>query len=310
MTWMLIVLAVIAAAPFAIELMRRPMNQTARTAALGGFARLSDGMTHFRWIGPERGKIAVCVHGLTTPSLVWQAVAEGLAEDGYRVLLYDLYGRGYSDRPRKAHDRALFHRQLNDLLEHTGIDGPVTLLGYSMGGAIGASWAAANTDRIERLILLAPAGMGHDLGRSARIIRDWPVIGDWLMLAMFPRRHRKGTEAERGIARDVPGIIDYQQDELRWRGFVPGVLSSIRNMLPDTLEPDHRAIRQAGLPVLAVWGRDDRVIPIRAKDLMAQWNPEARHAVIDGAGHGLPYTHARDVVQAIRDGRDQAGTDI
>ena len=307
MTWALVALAAIAAAPFVIELLRRRMTQTTRAAAPGGFARLSDGVTHYRWIGPERGRIAVCVHGLTTPSLVWQAVAEGLAEDGYRVLLYDLYGRGYSDRPRKPHDRHLFHRQLNDLLHNLGITEPVTLLGYSMGGSISASWAAAQPERIEKLILLAPAGMGHDLGRVARITRDWPVIGDWLMLAMFPRNHRKGTESERAIARDVPGIIDYQQDELRWRGFVPAVLSSLRGMLAEVLERDHKAIRQAGLSVLAIWGRVDRVIPIKAMGVMAQWNPDAEHAVIEGAGHGLAYTHAGEVVQAIRDWRDQAG---
>jgi pimeloyl-ACP methyl ester carboxylesterase len=298
--WVLLVLAGVGLAPFAIEYLRKRMDSNARSAAPGGFARLSDGVTHFRWIGPERGRIAVCVHGLTTPSLVWQAVAEGLAEDGYRVLVYDLYGRGYSDRPRKPHDRALFHRQLDDLLTHLGITGPVTLLGYSMGGAIGASWAAAHPGRVERLILLAPAGMGHDLGRIARITRDWPVIGDWLFLTMFPRGHRKGTEAERPIARDVPGIIDYQQDELRWRGFLPAVLSSLRGMLAEVLENDHRALRQAGLPVLAIWGRDDRTIPIKAMGVMAQWNPDAHHEVVDGAGHGLPYSHARNIVDAVR----------
>ncbi len=301
--WALGALLAIAAAPFAVEALRRPMTAKARAAAPGGFAKLPLGVTHYRWIGPERGKIAVCVHGLTTPSLVWQAVAEGLAEDGYRVLVYDLYGRGYSDRPRRAHTRALFHQQLSDLLAHLHITGPVTLLGYSMGGAIGASWAAAHPDRVERLILLAPAGMGHNLGRIAHITRNWKGIGDWLMLAMFPRNHRRATESERPIACDVPGIIDHQQDELRWRGFVPAVLSSLRGMLAEVLQADHTALRQAGLPVLAIWGREDRTIPIKAMGVMAQWNPDANHEVIEGAGHGLTYTHAGKVVQAIRNWR-------
>ena len=300
MIWGLVALAMFAATPFVFEALRRPMTPNARRSAPGGFTTLTAGVTHYRWIGPERGKVAVCVHGLTTPSPVWQAVAEGLAQDGYRVLLYDLYGRGYSDRPRHAHGRGLFHRQLDDLLARLGVTGPVTLLGYSMGGAIGASWAAANPGRVDRLILLAPAGMGHDLGRIAQVTRDWKGIGDWLMLAMFPRNHRRATEAERMIARDVPGIIDTQQDELRWRGFVPAVLSSVRGILSEVLEEDHRSLRKHRIPVLAIWGREDRTIPIKAMGVMAHWNPDAHHEVIEGAGHGLPYSHAGAVVQAIR----------
>lgn len=279
------------------------MDGSARAAAPGGFLRLSDGETYFRWIGPERGPIAVCIHGLTTPSLVWQALAEGLAEAGYRVLVYDLYGRGYSDRPPTAHDRTLYHRQLDELLAKLRIAGPVTLLGYSMGGAIAASWAAAHPDRVSRLILLAPAGMGHDLGHVARIARDVPVIGDWLMLAAFPLSHRRATGRERLAATDVPGIVAYQQDELRWRGFVPAVLSSVRGILREVQEDDHRALRRAALPVLAIWGAEDRVIPIRAMSVLAAWNPGAHHAVIEGAGHGLPYTHAAAVLAEIRGDR-------
>lgn len=82
-----------------------------------------------------RGPVAVCVHGLTTPSFVWHGLARGLATFGYRVLIYDLYGRGYSDRAPGHQDQAYFLQQLNDLLEDQQIKGDITLLGYSMGGA-------------------------------------------------------------------------------------------------------------------------------------------------------------------------------
>lgn len=299
MIWVWLVIAAIIAAPFLREALRPKMDSNARSAAPGGFVTLSDGVTHYRWLGPSRGPVAVCVHGLTTPSFVWQLIAVGLAEMGFRVLVYDLYGRGYSDRPRRRHTRALFHRQLGELLADQRVKDDITLLGYSMGGSIAASWAAANPSRLRRLILLAPAGMGHDLGTMARITRGVPILGDWLMLVFFPKNHRRGTEAERPIAEALPGIIDYQQDELEWRGFVPAVLSSLRGMLSEVLEEDHRTITRMDIPTLAIWGRDDSVIPIRAMGVMTQWNRTARHEVIDGAGHGLAYTHAPEVISAI-----------
>jgi pimeloyl-ACP methyl ester carboxylesterase len=302
MNWLLLLLvglAILAVWPFAREAMRKPMDAAARRDAPGDFVQLSQGVTHYRWVGPVRGPVAVCVHGLTTPSMVWDAVAQGLARMGYRVLVYDLYGRGYSDRAPGLQDQDFFIRQLDDLLASQGLKDDLTLLGYSMGGAIVTAFATRHPGRVRRMILLAPAGMAHDLGRLAKFTRDTPKLGDWLMLLRYPAAHRKGTEAERTLPTEVPGIIDYQQAELDKRGFIPAVLSSLRGILPRPLEEAHRSISREDIPVLAIWGRDDSVIPISAMGQLAQWNRTARHEVIEGAGHGLTYTHASAVVAAI-----------
>ncbi|EEB85586.1 alpha/beta fold hydrolase [Roseobacter sp. GAI101] len=78
------------------------MNDVARGSAPGQFAELSRGVTHYEWVGPARGPVAVCVHGLTTPSFVWRSITKGLVLMGFRTLIYDLYGRairiGQADR--------------------------------------------------------------------------------------------------------------------------------------------------------------------------------------------------------------------
>ncbi|WP_150122055.1 alpha/beta fold hydrolase, partial [Sulfitobacter sp. HI0129] len=98
-------------------------------------------------------------------------------------LVYDLYGRGYSDRPRTRQDAQFFHRQLRELLDHVGVGDDITLIGYSMGGAIATSFAAEHPGRIQQLVLLAPAGMRVPAGRMINIIRSSPLLGDWLMHA-------------------------------------------------------------------------------------------------------------------------------
>ena len=89
------VLAALAAVPFVQELRRRPPEAA---HAPGRFAELSRGRTHYQWLGGARGPVAVCVHGLTTPSQVWSDYARELSDLGYRVLVYDLYGRGFPTR--------------------------------------------------------------------------------------------------------------------------------------------------------------------------------------------------------------------
>jgi pimeloyl-ACP methyl ester carboxylesterase len=219
---------------------------------------------------------------------------------GFRVLVYDLYGRGFSDRPKGAQDADFFNTQLEDLLEALKIEQDITLLGYSMGGAIATSFAALHPGRVHRLILIAPAGMGHDLGPVARLVVNYGRFGEWLMLAFYGRSLRRATDAERDLPSAIEGIVDLQQNELKYRGFRPAVLSSIRGLLSEVQENEHRAIAASGLPVLAIWGRDDEVIPLSGMEKLHQWNPDARQVVIENVGHCLAYTHAGEVVAAIK----------
>jgi len=301
MTYLLILLAVFAAFPLGIEARRKPMSAAARQDASGDFVTLSQGVTHYEWLGPARGPVAVCVHGLTTPSFVWRGLARGLARMGFRVLIYDLYGRGYSDRVQGRQDRVFFLRQLNDLLADQQVNGDITLVGYSMGGAIATTFASAHPDKVRHLILLASAGMGTKAGGLTRLIAKTPVIGDWLMLALFARTHHKTTESERDLPSSVENIVDLQQNELRYRGFIPAVLSSLRGILSEVMNEDHRIIHRAGIPVLAIWGRDDTVIPLTAMGALTEWSRHARQEVIDGAGHGVTYTHTDAVLGAVSD---------
>ncbi|MDR9393783.1 alpha/beta fold hydrolase [Roseovarius sp. SYSU LYC5161] len=300
MSWTLWgLVALLVAAPFLGEWRRKPLGAAERARASGDFADLARGRTHYRWFGPDDGPVVVCIHGLTTAAYVWGPVARGLAAAGYRVLTYDLYGRGFSDRPRGAQDAAFFLAQLDELLADQGVTGRVTLLGYSMGGAIATAFAAAHPDRVRQLILLAPAGLGHDLGPVARLVVNHPWLGTWLFFAFYARSYGNALEAERGLPGRVEGMVDRQKAELEYRGFLPGVLRSLRGILDDDQAGHHRDIAAAKLPVLAVWGAEDDVIPLAGKDKLAACNPRARQAVIEGAGHALAYTHPGAVLEAF-----------
>lgn len=301
MIWVCVTLAAVVALPFVIEAARPPMTNKARAKAPGQFAQLSQGVTHFRWYGPGDGRIAVCVHGLTTPGFVWQGVAKGLAQMGFRVLVYDLYGRGYSDRPRGAQDRAFFLTQLSDLLRHQDIDDDITLIGYSMGGVIATHFAAVHPMRVRQLILLAPAGMSAVAQGLLGVAVRTSIIGTWLMLARYPSLLRKGLKAEANMPGSVPGITALQAAELNRRGFVPAVLRSLRGVLAQTQQIEHKKLQHHALPVLAVWGDRDEVIPLSSADTLKRWNSDVHTAIIAGAGHGLPYSHTQETLAHIRD---------
>ena len=296
----LAVAAGMAALPALRERLRAPMDTEARRAAPGSFADLPQGRTHYTWLGASRGPVAVCIHGLSTPSFVYRGLARQLAALGFKVLLYDLYGRGFSDRPKGAQSPAFFVTQLRDLLRHLEVTEEVTLFGYSMGGVIAAAYGAHHAHQLRRIVLLAPAGMGHELGRVARFATGWPLLGDWVFHMGYPMQLARGLRAEAETPKSIERFEDMAQAELRYRGYLPALLSSLRHTLKGPIPAIHKQLADTGVPVAAIWGRDDTVIPISGLGTLAQWNRRAQQEVIEGAGHGLIYTHTEQVGAAVR----------
>lgn len=280
---------------------RRHKIEVFRARAPGQFVKLSQGVTHYQWLGSKTGPVVVCVHGLTTPSPVWYAIAEGIGKMGYRVLVYDLYGRGFSDAPQGAQTGDFFARQLADLLQNQGLKTDVTLLGYSMGGSICTHFSAKYPEYVSRLILLASGGVWLRESRLTRWSRKLPHIGDWLNATLGVRAERHALHKQLGKMFDVKGIVEVQLAEYKSRGFVRSVLSSRRHMLSDIQEGAHRKIARAGIPVIGIWAEKDEVIPLKSLGTMTQWNRSVRQEVIPLADHAVGFTHSAEVVALLRD---------
>ncbi|GAB1734977.1 hypothetical protein NU219Hw_g52t1 [Hortaea werneckii] len=119
----------------------------------------------YEW-GPEDGRKVLLVHGISTPCIALASLADSLVEKGCRVMLFDLFGRGYSDTPdpaRYPQDTQLFSCQILCVLASSNLSwtGPnrFTLVGYSLGGGIGASFASHFPELVEGLVLIAPSGL-------------------------------------------------------------------------------------------------------------------------------------------------------
>jgi len=294
----LLALALVVALAVTAEGRRRSIKDADRRGSQGKFAHLSQGITHYRWHGPSRGPVLVAVHGLTTPSKVWDIVAAGLGGMGYRVLTYDLYGRGLSDAPKGDQDSGFFLQQLSDLLEHEELTEDLTMLGYSMGGSIVTAFTHAETHRVKRLILVATAGVETRESGYSRFCRTTPVIGDLIHNFLGPfRSKREGGSAMKHGA--VPGLHEAFVDQLNRRGYFPAVLASRRGMLSDTQKAAHNAISLAAVPTIAIWAEKDEVIPLSALGTLVQWNRNVRQETIPDVGHDLLYTNPMAVIEKV-----------
>ena len=298
---------VIGALPLLVESARRPVDELRRRLAPGQFTTLSGGVTHYSWDGPTKGDVAVCIHGITTPSYILDPLAEGLVHMGFRVLRYDLYGRGFSDSVDGPQDAAFHLKQLRELLEDQGVEGGITLVGYSMGGQIAAAFAAEEAHRVQRMLLVATAGLGNTPAGAARFSRDTPWIGDRIMLLIGGMSLRATAYAQGWEGSAIPDIKDRQADDTRYRGFLSSVLASMRGILQWDAAEAHRQIAQSNVPVLAVWGKKDPVVPISGVGRLSEVDRNARQVVVEDADHGIVHTHVPQIIEAfqqlIRDGK-------
>ena len=299
MVWaLLLCAAVVIAFPFVAEMRRTPMNETARKNAPGRFADLSQGRTHFQWHGSRNGQNAICIHGLTTSSYVFAEVVPVLTHMGYRVLTYDLYGRGYSDRPSGDQNRGFFLKQLRELLDHEGVTDDLLVIGYSMGGGIATAFAASEWERVDRLVLIAPTGL---VEREVSGPWTWTGIGEWLALGFGGHRERRNIRRENTTSDALPDLPARRIAETRTKGYILAVLSSVRHMIPDVMEAEHRMLRERFTATLAIWGENDAVIPARSAGNLADWNRDAHQVTVAGADHALLVTHPDAIREALQD---------
>ncbi|KAI1487446.1 Alpha/Beta hydrolase protein [Biscogniauxia mediterranea] len=156
--------------------------------------------------GPEDGRKVLFIHGISTSCMTLTHIAKPLAEKGCRVMLFDLFGRGYSDAPGDLpYDTRLFTTQIllvlaSSPLAWTG-DGALSLVGYSLGGGIAANFAAAFPRLVDTLILLAPSGLirPENIGRASRLVFTSGLVPERLLAWLTHRRLR--TPIDEAVAK-------------------------------------------------------------------------------------------------------------
>jgi pimeloyl-ACP methyl ester carboxylesterase len=111
-----------------------------------------DGLTLAVNEWPGRGPAIVCIHGLTANHTCWASMADVLASD-YRLIAYDLRGRGESEKPDKGYSLEIHGEDLGRLLDHFKL-GKAILMGHSLGAHIALRFAVKHPARVAKLVLV------------------------------------------------------------------------------------------------------------------------------------------------------------
>jgi pimeloyl-ACP methyl ester carboxylesterase len=256
-------------------------RRAAQAQAPGAFVTLSDGVTHYEMAGPADGRVAVLVHGFSVPAYIWDPTFAALRDAGYRVIRYDLYGRGLSDRPDAAYDGAFYDRQLNELLAALKVDGPIDLFGLSFGGYVTAHYAAGQPQRVRTLTLVDPSNSAPQLPWQLRT----PLLGPYLFQtgavpAMADNQSSDFLHPER-----FPGWAERYRPQMQYHGFGRALYRSRVALSQENFDAIYAAIARAGTPVHLVWGKQDPTIPVAQATHIRHAIPATTYREIDQSGH-------------------------
>jgi len=266
------------------------LDATVRQQVQGQFVELSHGSTHFELAGPDTGQVVILVHGFSVPYYIWDGTFETLVESGFRVLRYDLFGRGYSDRPDVVYDSVLYEQQLLDLMAKLHLKAPVSLAGLSVGGGIVMSFVAHHPDKVRRIVLVDPL--------HARVAApsgpEWLVRYRTAILDAYDMADSQLTDFYHPEL--FPDWPDRYRVQMRYSGFQRALVSTRYHFMPENHQENYRRVNETGKPVLLIWGKEDQTLPFAGSSLVRDL-VNVEFMPVDDAGH-LPHLEKPELVNA------------
>jgi len=300
--WLIAAVVALVALSWALYVYADPeqheLNAAARAGMSGQFAKLSDGYTHYELGGPSEGRVVVLAAGFSVPYYIWDPTFVALTAAGFRVIRYDYYGRGYSDRPAIPFNDDMYVRQLHELLRAVQITGPVDLAGISFGGSLITSFADQHAERVRSLIYFDPSiRKPYQLS----LVEDLPPVWNYLTALLDERYWADGQFGDFLHPERFPDWAERYRDQMRYKGFRRARLSEIVSNSDVDQTDQLKRVGQDPRPVLVIWGKQDNTVPFEENEWLLSLLPHGRLVPIDASGHLPQWEQPEQVHRELMD---------
>jgi pimeloyl-ACP methyl ester carboxylesterase len=241
------------------------------------------------WALGDQGSVIVLIHGISCSVLEWEHVIDVLSKS-HRVVALDLIGHGLTAKPSEL-DYSLtdFAKHVLAFMDALKIPS-ASLIGNSLGARLAMECAAIAPDRVDSLVLSAPAAVDNPTLFEFRVATI-PFLGE---LATAPNNFGTGK-----IWRSAFSDPSFVSKELvlekvalaKMPGAGKAFLKGLRNMLsfggfkPLVLQDTKSKASVIKARTMIVWGEQDRFLPINHLTTLLKWMPKADSVVLPNCGH-------------------------
>lgn len=239
------------------------------------------GQYRIHYLVAGEGRPVVLVNGLGGTSENWGGMIPELKQKGFKVYAPDMLGFGRTDKPDVDYSMSLQADVLKQFLDSQKLEQP-DLVGWSMGGWIAMKYAAANPQRVHRLILLDSAGMIYD-AVNVPALRPKTVEQLAHMMDVLNPNPRPIPEF---VAKDILRNM-IAQDWIIDR--------TLKSMFTGKDVMDNH-LPELTMPVLIVWGQQDQITPLEMGERLHGGIAHSVLYVVNGCGHLAPVACADRVL--------------
>ncbi len=260
----------------------QPLDVWASKYAQGKFVDLDGRKTHY--IEKGKGKPVLLLHGFFYDSYLWAANIDALAEN-FKVYVLDLWGFGYSTREPLDYGYQLYVDQVLLFMNSLGIS-RASLVGQSMGGGTAILFCVQHRKRVNKLLLVAPAGLPNPLPLTVQFF-NLPRSGEFF-LGLNSNAIRRKNLRDFWIHNAELLTESYFDNVTRFHKIdktTEVLLTILRKQFFDKLNDKIHLLAQMEVPILLVWGREDKAVPLRCGQEMHRILKSSRLEIIDNAGH-------------------------
>jgi 4,5:9,10-diseco-3-hydroxy-5,9,17-trioxoandrosta-1(10),2-diene-4-oate hydrolase len=249
----------------------------------GKYADIGDGLRmHYHDVGRAAapGQVLVWLHGSGPGASGYSNFKKNypfFAERGYRTIVVDNLGFGYSSKPDVDYTLPFVVSGVRHLLDSLGVE-RCAVVGNSHGGAVAIQLALDEPARVSKLVLMAPGGLEE---REAYM----KMAGIRTMMKIFLGPDGITRETMRkvfGLQLFDPAQLDDQTLDER-----VAIAADQPKRVLSSLNVPHLAPRLGELacPVLGWWGTNDQFCPSTGATTLAHQVPDARVVLLSRCGH-------------------------
>ncbi|MBN21283.1 MAG: hypothetical protein CL678_08340 [Bdellovibrionaceae bacterium] len=279
-----LILTLLVALPFIMDQENKTIEDF--KAAKENFIELPQGRTYYEDRPGKKGTV-IFTHGFSTPSFSVQKLAKDIHKDGYRTIIFDLYGRGLSERIEPPYTIETFTTQTLNLLKALKIEGPIHWVGLSMGSGIVLRIIKEHSELFKTVTLISPNGLPIRVPIVAQLVKI-PYLGKYFLKSFGDLGLRKGLRKNFYQPERFPEFFDEAESKSEIIGSKDALQSTLMNFPFSDLIDEYRFLSQSKIPTLIFWGRYDEVTPYENHKKLLQLVPSAILHTIENARH-LPH---------------------
>ena len=238
-------------------------------------------------ISSKKKENLVLLHGIGASAERWAKVIPFFCED-FRVIVPDIVGFGYSDKPTVEYNMSFFVKFLEDFLNNLGIK-KTNIGGSSFGGLVAAEFAIKNTDVVDKLILVSPAGTMRTSTRT---------LEEYILASLYPT-HDNVWRAFINMAFDPRTVTEQTIEDFIDRMKLPNAKYAFMSTMLGIRNTANLSSRLGKIrsPTIILWGEQDEMIPVKyAEDYRNI--PNSNLEIIPKCGH-TPFTEKPEVFSKI-----------